>query len=103
MPRAVRPRAAARGHRDRRARHRLAEARAARAPARPRGLRPAPADQAGVRPEGPAEPRQEALTRFDSFGALKERQFRLLFTGQLISLLGDSFTSIALAFAVLDL
>jgi hypothetical protein len=67
-------------------------------------LRPAPADQAGLRPEGPAEPRQEALTnRWDSLGALRERQFRLLFTGQLISLLGDSFTSIALAFAVLDL
>ncbi len=39
----------------------------------------------------------------ESFGALQERQFRLLFTGQLISLLGDSFTSVALAFAVLDL
>jgi MFS family permease len=37
------------------------------------------------------------------FGALRERQFRLLFTGQLISLLGDSFSGIALAFAVLDL
>ncbi|HVC88006.1 MAG TPA: MFS transporter [Gaiellaceae bacterium] len=41
--------------------------------------------------------------RLDSFGALRERPFRLLFTGQIISLLGDSFTSIALAFAVLDL
>jgi MFS family permease len=39
----------------------------------------------------------------DSFGALREREFRLLFTGQLISLLGDSFTSIALAFAVLEI
>jgi MFS family permease len=39
----------------------------------------------------------------DSFGALREREFRLLFTGQLISLLGDSFTSIALAFAVLSI
>ena len=43
------------------------------------------------------------MTRLDSFGALRERPFRLLFTGQLISLLGDSFASIALAFAVLDL
>ena len=39
----------------------------------------------------------------DSFAALREREFRLLFTGQLISLLGDSFTSIALAFAVLSI
>jgi MFS family permease len=38
-----------------------------------------------------------------SLAALRERQFRLLFTGQLISLLGDSFTTVALAFAVLDL
>jgi MFS family permease len=36
-------------------------------------------------------------------GALQERQFRLLFTGQLVSLLGDAFTQVALAFAVLDL
>jgi predicted MFS family arabinose efflux permease len=41
--------------------------------------------------------------RFESLAALRERQFRLLFTGQLISLLGDSFSGIALAFAVLDL
>jgi len=34
---------------------------------------------------------------------LQEREFRLLFTGQLISLLGDAFTSIALAFAVLSI
>jgi Transmembrane secretion effector len=39
----------------------------------------------------------------DSLAALRERQFRLLFTGQLISLVGDSFATIALAFAVLDL
>lgn len=38
----------------------------------------------------------------ESLGALREREFRLLFTGQLISLLGDGFTAIALAFAVLD-
>lgn len=37
----------------------------------------------------------------ESLGALREREFRLLFTGQLVSLLGDSFTSVALAFAVL--
>jgi MFS family permease len=39
----------------------------------------------------------------ESFGALREREFRLLFTGQLISLLGDAFTSVALAFAVLSI
>jgi hypothetical protein len=38
-----------------------------------------------------------------SFDALRERQFRLLFTGQIVSLLGDAITGIALAFAVLDL
>jgi len=43
------------------------------------------------------------VRRFESLAALRERQFRLFFTGQLISLLGDSFTTIALAFAVLDL
>jgi MFS family permease len=36
-------------------------------------------------------------------GALAEREFRLFFTGQLVSLLGDSFSAIALAFAVLSL
>jgi|SRR5581483_455015 len=41
--------------------------------------------------------------RFESLGALRERQFRLLFTGQLISLMGDAFTPVALAWAVLDL
>jgi MFS family permease len=39
----------------------------------------------------------------ESFAALREREFRLLFTGQLISLLGDAFTSDALAFAVLSI
>ena len=43
------------------------------------------------------------MTRLEALAALRERQFRLFFTGQLISLLGDSFTQIALAFAVLDL
>ena len=64
-------------------------------------LRPAPAAEAGLRPEEPAQPGQEALR--ESFGALREREFRLLFTGQLISLLGDAFTSVALAFAVLSI
>jgi predicted MFS family arabinose efflux permease len=41
--------------------------------------------------------------RVNSFDALRERQFRLLFTGQIISLLGDAITGVALAFAVLDL
>ncbi len=36
-------------------------------------------------------------------GALHERQFRLFFTGQLVSLLGDAVTPFALAWAVLDL
>lgn len=39
----------------------------------------------------------------EAFGALRERQFRLLFTGQIVSLLGDAITGVALAFAVLDL
>jgi MFS family permease len=39
----------------------------------------------------------------ESLGVLREREFRLLFTGQLISLLGDSFSTVAMAFAVLDL
>ncbi len=39
----------------------------------------------------------------ESFGALRERQFRLLFTGQIVSLFGDAVTGVALAFAVLDL
>lgn len=43
------------------------------------------------------------MGRADSLGALRERQFRLLFTGQTVSLLGDSMTPVALAFAVLDL
>jgi MFS family permease len=36
-------------------------------------------------------------------GALQERQFRLFFSGQLVSLLGDAVTPFALAWAVLDL
>ena len=34
---------------------------------------------------------------------LRAREFRLLFSAQSISLAGDNFTSVALAFAVLDL
>jgi MFS family permease len=36
-------------------------------------------------------------------GPLREREFRLFFTGQLVSLLGDAVTPFALAWAVLDL
>ena len=39
----------------------------------------------------------------EALGALHERQFRLLFTGQTISLLGDGIVGVALSFAVLDL
>lgn len=41
--------------------------------------------------------------RLEALGALREREFRLLFTGQVISLMGDAFTPVALAWAVLDL
>jgi MFS family permease len=37
------------------------------------------------------------------FGALRERDFRLLFTGQTVSLIGSSITTVALAFAVLEI
>src|SRR5579883_3240229 len=36
-------------------------------------------------------------------GALRERPFRLLFAGQAVSLLGDAFVPVALAFAVLGI
>ena len=36
-------------------------------------------------------------------GALQEREFRLFFTGQMVSLLGDAVTPFALTWAVLDL
>lgn len=39
----------------------------------------------------------------EALGALREREFRLLFAGQAISLLGDGMVGVALAFAVLDL
>jgi MFS family permease len=38
-----------------------------------------------------------------ALGALREREFRLLFTGQSVSLVGDGMVNVALAFAVLDL
>jgi len=41
--------------------------------------------------------------RGPGLGVLHERDFRLLFTGQVVSLLGDSITPVALAFAILDL
>ena len=37
------------------------------------------------------------------FEALRERDFRLLFTGQTLSLIGSSITTVALAFAVLEI
>jgi MFS family permease len=37
------------------------------------------------------------------FGALRERDFRLLFTGQTFSLIGSAITTVALAFAVLEI
>ena len=44
------------------------------------------------------------MTRLrDSFAALRERPFRLLFTGQSFSLVGDGLGMVALTFAVLDL
>jgi Major Facilitator Superfamily len=41
--------------------------------------------------------------RRPNLGVLHERDFRLLFTGQVVSQLGDSITPLALAFAILDL
>jgi MFS family permease len=41
--------------------------------------------------------------RLPNLGVLAEREFRLLFVGQLVSLLGTAVAPIALAFAVLDL
>ena len=38
----------------------------------------------------------------ESLGALRERNYRLLFTGQALSHLGDSMTPVAITFAVLD-
>jgi hypothetical protein len=41
--------------------------------------------------------------RRPNLGVLHERDFRLLFTGQVVSQFGDSITPVALAFAILDL
>jgi MFS family permease len=38
----------------------------------------------------------------ESFGVLRTREFRLLFTGQAVSVLGDRMVAVALAFAVLE-
>jgi MFS family permease len=38
----------------------------------------------------------------DAFAPLREREFRLLFCGQSVSLIGDNLAPIALAFAILD-
>src|ERR1700685_2700982 len=50
-----------------------------------------------------ADPGKKAQVRRIPLGALREREFRLFFTGQLVSLLGDAVTPFALAWAVLDL
>src|ERR1700685_677186 len=50
-----------------------------------------------------ADPGKKAQVRRIPLGALQEREFRLYFTGQLVSLLGDAVTPFALAWAVLDL
>jgi MFS family permease len=44
-----------------------------------------------------------AGARLNRLGPLREREFRLLFSGQLISLTGSAMAPIALAFAVLDI
>ena len=43
------------------------------------------------------------MRRAGSLDALRERQFRLFYVGQTVSLLGDGMLSVALAFAVLSL
>ena len=45
----------------------------------------------------------ELTKKAEELGVLRERDFRLLFTGHVISLLGDAMTPVALAFAILDL
>src|ERR1700734_3379754 len=50
-----------------------------------------------------ADPGKKAQVRRIPLGALQEREFRLFFTGQMVSLLGDAVTPFALAWAVLDL
>src|SRR5207245_4157956 len=43
------------------------------------------------------------LTRASRLGPLHEREFRLLFAGRTISMLGSAIAPVGLAFAVLDL
>ena len=43
------------------------------------------------------------MRHFPTVGALRERNFRLLFIGQSVSALGNALVPVALAFAVLDL
>jgi Na+/melibiose symporter-like transporter len=57
----------------------------------------------GGRPRIAAENYPERARPGARLGALQEREFRLFFTGQLVSLLGDAVTLFALAWAVLDL
>jgi predicted MFS family arabinose efflux permease len=47
--------------------------------------------------------RRDAALRSLAAGPLAERQFRLLFSGQALSVIGDGIAPIAIAFAVLDL
>jgi MFS family permease len=54
-------------------------------------------------PHGVLSPGEKAQVRRIPLGALGEREYRLFFTGQLVSLLGDAVTPFALAWAVLDL
>src|SRR5262249_26100745 len=74
--------------------------------------RPARADAGDGRPsalelsrarEARGRDRRLMRLRRPDLGALHEREFRLLFTGQTISLLGDGIVGVALSFAVLDL
>jgi MFS family permease len=48
-------------------------------------------------------PRAPALRLPGALAVLREREFRLLYAGQTVSLLGDGILNVALAFAVLDL
>lgn len=47
-------------------------------------------------------PRAMALSLREKLGALEEREFRLLFSGTVITTVGDGLAGIALTFAVLD-
>jgi MFS family permease len=54
-------------------------------------------------PSEPSDRQAEIASYAFRFGPLAQREFRLLFTGQLVSLLGTAVAPIALAFGVLDL